>query len=226
MKNQNNNTLRIGIEEKTSFLSLIKNTEELDYFDKITKLLKELNIEFEKLDNPNEETKKLFDYVYNNNHYIINKDNILQMFLLFGEESVEIEFNRTNYSTILKSECKPLITCINSNITTYVDDVFLRLEDNKFENESSLIKLLNDKDLNSKSKIKIIQKVETKISELKKINELEVKTQLLINNKVTPKWDNVIDYYTVSENTINENLIKFLEFEDVNEELSKVVLLK
>lgn len=226
LKNQNNNTLRIGIEEKTNFLSLIKNTDELDYFGKITKLLKELNIEFEKLDNPNEETEKLFNYVYNNNHYRINKDNLLQMFLLFGKESSEEEFSNSNYSTILKSQCKPLIDYINSNINTYVDNLYLKLEENKFENESSLIKLLNDKNLNSKSKIKIIQKVETKVSELKNINELEVKTQLLINNKVTPKWNNVIDYFTASENTINENLIKFLDFEDVNNELSKVKLLK
>lgn len=221
LKNQNNNTLRIGIEEKANFLSLIKNTDELDYFGKITKLLKELSIEFEKLDNPNEETEKLFNYVYNNNHYRINKDNLLQMFLLFGKESSKEEFSNSNYSTILKSECKPLIDYINSNINTYVDNVYLKLEENKFEDENSLIKLLNDTNLSSKSKIKIIQKVETKISELKNINEFEIKTQLLINNKVTPKWNNVVDYFTASENTINENLIKFLEFENVNEELSK-----
>jgi len=55
---------------------------------------------------------------------------------------------------------------------------------------------------------------------------LKSKHNLLINNKVTPKWNNVIDYYTVSENTINENLIEFLEFEDVNGELSKIKLSK
>lgn len=226
LKNQNNNTLKVGIEEKADFLSLIKNTDGLDYFGKITKFLKELNIEFEKLDNPNEETEELFNYVYNNNHYRINKDNLLQMFLLFGKESSEEEFSNSNYSTILKSECKPLIEYIDSNINTYVDNVYLKLEENKFEDESSLIELLNDKNLNSKSKIKIIQKVETKVSELKIINELEVKTQLLINNKVTPKWSNVIDYFTISEKTINENLVKFLDFEEVYSELSNSTLKK
>ncbi|MDX6191614.1 hypothetical protein SGQ83_19830 [Flavobacterium sp. Fl-318] len=212
------------IEENSEFLSLIKNGEELDYFNKITKLLKELGVEFEKLDNPNDETRKLFNYVYNNNHYRINQNNLLQMFLLFGKENAEEEFNHSNYSTILKSDCIPLIDYINSKITTYVDDVYLKLEDNKFEDQSSLTKLLNAKNLSGKSKIKIIQKVETKISELKNITELEIKTQLLINNKLIPKWNNVIDYYTASENTINENLIKFLEFEDVNEELSNEAL--
>lgn len=228
LKNQDNNSFKIGIEEKTNFLSLIKNTEELDYFGKITKLLKELNIEFDKLDNPIEETNKQFDYVYTNNHYKINKHNLLQMSLIFGKGITEEEFKRSNYSSILKSECKPMIEYINSNITTYIEDVYLRLEDNKFEDESSLIELLNinSENLTNKFKVKIIQKVETKISELKKINELEIKTQLLINNRVTPIWNNVIDYYTVSENTISENLIEFLEFENVNAELSKIKLIK
>ncbi len=228
LKNQNNNLLKIGIEEKTNFLSLVKNTEDLDYFGKITKLLKELNVKFDKLDNPIEDTKKMFDYVYTNNHYKINKDNLLQMLLIFGKGITEEEFKRSNYSSILKSECKPMIEYINSNITTYIEDVYLRLEDNKFEDESSLIELLNinSENLTNKFKVKIIQKVETKISELKKINELEIKTQLLINNQVTPIWNNVIDYYTVSESTISENLIEFLEFENVNSELSKIKLLK
>lgn len=224
--NKNYSYLIHHIEENYKFLSLIKNNEKSDFFDKITRLIKVLDIKFKMLDNPNEETERFFNYVFNNNYYIINKDNLLQMFILFGKESSEEKFINSNYSTILKSECKPLIDYINSNIDTYVDNVFLKLEENKFEDESSLIKLLNDENISSKSKIKIIQKVQTKVSELKNINELEVKSQLLINNKVTPKWDNLIDYFIAAENTINENLIKFLEFEDVNTELSKVKLLK
>lgn len=227
LKNQNNKTLVIGIEEKSDFLSLIKNTDEHDYFDKITKLLKELNIEFEKLDNPKEETEKLFNYVYNNNHYKINKDNLLQMLLLLGKESKEEEeFNHSNYSTLLKSECKPLVDYINSNITTYVDDVYLKLEENKFEDENSLTKLLNDTNLSSKSKIKIIQKVETKISDLSKIEDNEIKKGLLINLKVVVDWKNIIHYYTDCEDKIDNILLDYLNTEIVSSELSKLKLQK
>ncbi len=223
LNNQSKKFLYEMICTNPKFLSLIKNEKGLEYFEKISKLLKELNIKFEKLDNPTEKTEKLFNYVYDNNHYRINKENLLQMFLLFGKENSEEEFNNSNYSTILKSECKPLIEYINSNIATYIENVYLKLEDNRFEEEEILLKLLNfnNKNLDNKLKIKIIQHVNTKISDLIKVNELEIKTQLLTNNKVIPKWNNIIDYYTASENIINENLIEFLEFEDVNEELSK-----
>lgn len=221
LTNQNRNTLRTAIEEKSNFISLVKNTNGIDYFNKITKLLKELNIKFEKIENPEEETNKLFEYVYNNNNYKINIDNLLQMFLIFGKGSVEEDFKISNYSTILKSDCKPLIDYIHANIANYVEDVFLKLEENKLESESGLIKLLNNENLSSKLKVKIIQKVETKIQKIWDVEELDISEQLLLNNKLLPSWENVIEYYKLFDNTINEDLIKFLNFENVYEELSK-----
>lgn len=102
----------------------------------------------------------------------------------------------------------------------------MKLEDNNLEDEVNLIELLSNEDLDDKLKIKIIQKVETKITDLSSIDELEIKKQLLINNKVIPTWNNVINYYTDCENTIDDTLVKFLEFEDVNSQLSKIKLLK
>lgn len=227
LKSQNKDSLRTEIGERSNFLSLIKNSSETDYYDKITQLLKELDVEFEKLDYPNEETEELFEYVYKNNLYTINKDNLLQMFLLFGKESKEEDFNRSNYSTILKSECESLISYVGLNIAFYIENVYLKIEENKIEEEENLIKLLNDRvKLSTNLKIKIIKKTETKICDLKKISDIEIKSQLLVNNKIIPKWYNLIDYYTSSADIINENLIQFLEFENVNTELSKVKLLK
>ncbi|MBB1195118.1 hypothetical protein DNC80_15755, partial [Flavobacterium sp. SOK18b] len=221
LKSQNKDSLRTEIGERSNFLSLIKNSSETDYYDKITQLLKELDVEFEKLDNPSEVTEELFEYVYKNNLYSINKDNLLQMFLLFGKESKKEDFIRSNYSTILKSDCEPLISYVGLNIAIYIENVYLKIEENKIEEEENLIKLLNHSiELSKNLKIKIIKKTETKISDLKKISDIEIKSQLLLNNKVIPKWYNLLDYYTSSEDTINENLIQFLEFENVNTELS------
>lgn len=226
LKSNDRSYLIHQIEENLDFLSLIKKREGLDYFGKITNLLKELNIEFTQLSNPNEETEKLFDYVYKNNHYKINKANLLQMLLIFGKEISGEDFERLNYSTILNSECKSLIEYVNSNINTYVEDVYLKLEDNNYEDEISLIRLLNNNNLVGNSRIKIVENLKTKITDLNDINDLEVKAELLINNKVIPMWKNVVHYYEMSENTINENLIKFLEFEEVTLELSKIKLVK
>lgn len=214
------------IETNPDFLTLLGVEQDPIFIDKIKEILKGLAIRFKKLSHQDKEVSSLFRYLYENNCYEINENNLLQMFLLFGKDSSEEDFTNSNYSTILKSECKPLIDYINSNINSYVDNVYLKLDKNKFEDEICLIELLNNKDLSSISKIKIIQKVETKVSDLNNINELETKTQLLVNNKVAPDWNNVIDYFRTSENIVNESLVKFLDFEDVCSQLSNSTLKK
>lgn len=226
LSSQNNNTLSTAIEQKPHFLSLVKSTEELNFYGKITKLIEKLNIKFEELENPNNETKELFNFIFNNSYYQINKGNILQMITLYGSIDDENDFETSNYGTILQSNCKPLIDYINSKINTYVEDVYLKLEQNISESEKSLLELLNNADLEDKLKIKIIQKVDTLISNLSDIDDIEIKKQLLINLKVVANWKNVIDYYTNCENKIDENLIEYLNTESVNNKLSKILLKK
>ncbi|MCT3644062.1 hypothetical protein HZQ97_07875 [Elizabethkingia anophelis] len=209
------------IETNPQFLSLFKNLNERNYYDKITKLFTGLNTKFNRLDDPNRDTEKLIEYIYNNNHYNININNLLQFTLLFGKNTNENDFMKSNYSTILKSECEPLIKYINSNITTYINNIYLKIENNNLEEEESLIKLLNNDNITEILKIKIIEKVETKISDLTKINELNIKAQLLLDNKVVPKWNNITNYYTDCGELIDESLIEFLNFKNVYSELSK-----
>lgn len=226
LSNQSKEFLNEMIETNPQFLSLFKNIDEKNYYDKITKILKGLNTKFNRLDYPNRNTEKLVEYIYNNNHYNINTNNLLHFTLLFGNDFNEDDFMKSNYSTILKSECEALIKYINNNITIYINNVYLKIENNNLEDEESLIKLLNNNNITENLKIKIIEKVETKISDFIDINDLGIKTQLLINNKVIPDWNNVIEYYLLSENKITENLLDFLNRESVYSELSKGKIIK
>ncbi|MFV8323917.1 hypothetical protein [Flavobacterium sp. LS2R12] len=219
INNQNNKLLKEAIEQNPNFLSLLKKTDELNFFNKITNLIEQLNVKFEKLENPNDETKELFEFVFNNGYYVINKGNLLQMLKLYGEK--EETFETANYTTIQNSNCKPLIEYINAEINTYIEDVYLKLEGNKFEDEESLKKLLNNKGIESKLILKIIEKVETKISNLSTINNRIIKGVLLEENKVFPNWSNVINYYSACENKIDEKLVKFLNCGNVYTELSE-----
>src|SRR5690606_27278160 len=116
----------------------------------------------------------------------------------------EDKLKRANYSTILNSETERIKKYVHSKINSYVTNVFLKISENISETEDSLISLLNNNDLKENYKIKVIQKIETKISDLNTIENLSIKKQLLVNNKVIPKWDNIIDYYLASDKTIND----------------------
>ena len=65
---------------------MIKNTEGNDYFDKISFLFKKLDVKFSDLNPATEDSKKLFDYVYKNNNYQINAENIETMILEYSSE--------------------------------------------------------------------------------------------------------------------------------------------
>lgn len=218
INNQNNKLLKEAIEQNPYFLSLIKKTNELNYIAKITKLFEQLNVKFEKLENPTKETKELFDFVYNNSNYEINRDNLLQMIKFYGKN--EDLFETSNYSTIQNSNCKPITEYVNSAIDIYVRNVYLKLDQNKFEDEESLINLLNHKELDFMLKCDIIEKVETKISDLSTIKRTTVKGVLLDENKVVPLWSNAVDYYINCESKIDTDLVHFLNFENVYTELS------
>jgi hypothetical protein len=226
ISSKNNNLLTIAINEKPYFLSILKSSKKNNISDKVTELIEKLDIKFEKLDDPEEETKELFKYVYNHDHYQINKENIHQMIRLYGKREVESNFELSNYTTILESNCESLIQYINSNINTYVEDVYLKLEQNKSDNEDTLLGLLNNEELDDKLKIKIIEKVETIITDLSKIENAEIKRQLLINNKLVGNWENVIDYYTNCADKIDENLIEYLNSEEICSVLSKLKISK
>lgn len=219
---QNKERLKKEIEFDKNLLNTIYKVD----INKLCKLFNELDIKINELDNPDSETKELFVFIYNNNFYQINRSNLLQMIILYGSIDDKNDFETSNYGTILQSNCKPLIDYINSNINTYVEDVYLKLEQNISESEESLLELLNNVELEDKLKIKIIQKVDTLISNLSNIEDIEIKKQLLTNLKVVANWKNVIDYYSNCENKIDEKLIEYLNSEIVSSELSILRLTK
>jgi dephospho-CoA kinase len=224
---QSGKLIKKTIEENIKYLyNYDKNYSPIWFESQIEKLLPLLNIKILRLEQPNENSKYLFELIYKKGHYKITNENILLLLNEFSEEFDNLSFETTNYSAIQNSKCEPLIKYINEEIDNYIENVYLKLENNVIEDEESLKLLLNNDKLDSKLKLKIIEKVETKISDLSSINDIEVKKYLLIENKVVPKWDNVISYYKESENKIDDSLVKYLNFENVNSTLSKNKLVR
>lgn len=110
---------------------------------------------------------------------------------------------------------------VDSNISEYINNVYLKLDTNIQEEEDCLIILLNYEDLSLKEKNAIIQKVETKISKLSEIETQEVEDLLLENSKLQPNWSDIITRFVRNENVISESVITFLNNNENAEILSK-----
>jgi len=209
LNNQAHEPLVEMISTNPTFLSLVKNGKNVDFFGKITGIIKELDIKFGSLSAPSDNTKKLFDYVYQNNHYAITAQNVLQMLDVYGE-NVDIEaFNTKNYSTIQRSGLTHLVKYISLNINSYIRNVYLNIDTNTQEDEDYLIQLLNNKDIQKANKQAIIGRTETIISDISQIDDEELQVFALTNDKVLATWENIYEIHK-RHGEISEDIIDFV----------------
>lgn len=164
-------------------------------------------------------------YIYENNHYIIRAD-LLKIIIQAKGDFNQVDFDTQNYYAINNSNCLNLINYIEANIKDYIANVYLKLETNTKEDEKWLIKLLNNKTLTDKEKTAIIQKVETKVFDLEKIDDVAIDNILLQNSKVIPTWKNIINNFINVEDTISEYTATFLNNNENAEILSKQQIAK
>ena len=223
LKNQNTKLLKERIENTKHFISLFQDSDKINHISKVTKLLIALDVKFQRLDVPEKKFEdKLLQDIYRFKLYHITTENILQVLRVTTKNTdIEKDFNTSNFSTILNSNYEPLIQYVRHEIVMYFQNIYLDLKESQHEEVDSFVEILNS-ELSLESKEKVIKKVETKVAGIWDVDELEVSDALLINNKLVPTWDNVIGYFEYfNEDVLNENLIKYLNFQTVYEELSK-----
>lgn len=218
--------------EQNSLKLIVSNSKITDYtsnrsdilsFDIEEKQLKEciktINPKFKNLENINTNLN-LFDFIYKGNFYEINEV-MIKLILASKSKDLELNIDESNYSSIQKSGCTDLINYVEKNIESYIQNVFLKLSDNSKEEEAYLLNLLNNEKLSIELKEKIISSEELKISNIYDLNENEVAAMLLENSKITPTWENVIDYYENIEEKIDESTLVFLNNVENVTELKK-----
>jgi len=185
------------ISNKKDFLISI---QDLELYDKVKDIIIELSIHFQALEYP-KEWNDLYEFIYDCSLYIINISNI-KFFLEnkgVNEDDIINNFDTANYTTIMKSGCSHLIEYIEENIDIYLSEIFFNLSSIN-EEEEYYIKLLNNNNLDYDVLNKIVDKVDTKISDLSKVNGYYVTVMLLTSKKVIPNWRNILHYYdTVHE---------------------------
>lgn len=186
-------TFKRTLISKTDFLSIISDKQRLQ------NIIQQLSIKFTNLDKDKSQ-EDLLEFIYLNSSYKINPQ-MLKMILSHNQQFSDNTFATKNYRTITNSNCTPLINYINENINEYLTDVYFQINENKYEYEVELIQLLNNESIFEENKLKIIEQVETRISDLSKITEFDVKNSLIVKNKVIPSWQNVFDYYQANGST-------------------------
>lgn len=205
-----NKTLSRHIESSSDFLS----TPLKSYEQKFATVFQILDIKFAKLVEPNKETKKLFDFVYEYNHYKINDDNISLVMKRYGLEKDRTSKPRFKFTDIVNSKADRLIGYIESEINEYVSYTNEIEEAYVDEDEEAIVRIYNNGKLKEEVKSDFIRKETVRISDLSKITDESDYPTFFKIRKVVANWENVSLYFSLSEKSIDEILESYINDEE------------
>jgi hypothetical protein len=218
--------ITIGKIDKHKKLSIhISELENLNCFNEneinvetLKKFIENSTVKFENLEY-NEKHKILFEVIYENNKYELNEKMIELFITNFNKNGTITENLKTaNYTTVKNSGKPKLIKYIDDHLEEYLENVFLKLEDNSNESQESICSILNGE--NIKIRFDIIEKIKFSIVDLSKINEIEIQSTLIRYEKINPTWKNLLIYYKELKE-IDKTTIDYLNYKHNYSVLSK-----
>ena len=172
--------------------------------------LKALNVSFTEIDS-SAATSVLFDYVYNNNLYVVNDGNI-EMMLRHKCNIDDISHCLKNLFTYLKNNqelplSRYLLGKVEVTMRVYLDMYqYSILDDNE-----TVVDIINDEDIPDDLKEKYVSRLDTKVTDLTDINDPSMYKVVINNKSLEYTAINVLTYY--SEYGLTEELISFINSE-------------
>lgn len=187
-----NNKLKLVIEEHANSIF----ASELQIPKDLT-VLKQLDIKFNSIENFSN-FPELINYIYQNNLYKINVENILFIMMHFYQIKNKKIITTSNYSRISSLPNEPLAKYIQDNIEDYIKSVFMLLKDNSGEDEESIIELMNNKIIPLGIRENILISRKSIVSDIESI-PTELWTLALVEEKVKVTWENIEQYLNFEE---------------------------
>lgn len=204
--------LAVYLADRLDFFQLISDHE------KLKTIVQKLKIKFRQLDFKSTEETNIH-FLHEGSYYLLNETMIRGIVASIGEYD-EDTFTRMNYYALQQSGCTTLLDYIDENINDYLSKVYLKLPENKEEDDESLVDLINHSEISPQNKTMLLQFTTTKVLRLSDVESLDDYTLLVATSKIEPTWENVIAYYYEFDE-INADLIAFLNIEANTAELAK-----
>ncbi|MCH3702835.1 hypothetical protein LZB55_06000 [Campylobacter lari] len=152
----------------------------------IIDIIKKFKIKFKKLSD-NKIHFELYQYIIKNNSYEINIDLLKTLFFDKNENN---KFDKKNYTFFKELENNEPFNYIKENLSEYIKNVFLKLENNINENEEIVIELINN-NIDEVLKKEVIKKQECKFSSLDNINNKNLQNFIVEQNKLICNFKNI-----------------------------------
>ena len=176
--------------------------------NKARQIIENFNVRFLTLVD-DRDTSNLFDFIYNNDYYVHNSENIRTILKSYSDINVD-NYAHCIYTALITANIDPLISQIDEGIESFVSCCVLA-DGNTSESAESIALLLNNSNVSEESKKKIISHNVTLFDDIQSITSAEYKNTLFECNKVKPSLAN-IDYYLTYNNltSLDEIIVQYI----------------
>ena len=176
--------------------------------NKARQIIENFNVRFLTLVD-DRDTSNLFDFIYNNDYYVHNSENIWTILKSYSDINVD-NYAHCIYTALITANIDPLISQIDEGIESFVSCCVLA-DGNTSESAESIALLLNNSNVSEESKKKIISHNVTLFDDIQSITSAEYKNTLFECNKVKPSLAN-IDYYLTYNNltSLDEIIVQYI----------------
>lgn len=155
------------------------------------------------------DTSNLLDFVYKNDYYAHNSENIWTILKSYSDINVH-DYVHSIYTALIAANIEPLLSQISEGIDSFVSCCVLA-DENTLESTESITLLLNNGNVSEETKKKIISHNSTLFEDIQSITSAEYKNTLFECNKVKPSLAN-IDYYLTYNNltSLDEIIVQYI----------------
>ena len=175
-----------------------------------------------------EDTAKypVYDILLDNAAYIISKKNI-DIIIKHANGDVTEESIKDYYTQISKLKKQNIKAYVDQNIDVFVNDIVLSTGDSMAESEEAFIELLNDENLATETKAKLIEKNNCVVSDITRIKgaeiqladgdnkSIDIRNLLYKHKKVSPSWVNIYEIFKYNGNKLDQCLVDYLNDEQI-----------
>ncbi|MDR6625705.1 hypothetical protein [Caulobacter segnis] len=150
----------------------------------------------------------VLNVLFNEGLYGLSIENLDFIFRSTLGIDTDTRAHQQNYTLVLEVDNAPLVAKIDRDFAGYVEDVLLRLPDNRFEGVPAILRVLERDDLDLDSLVKFISKQAASLPTLEGI-PLRLHAALFANERIEPTWENCLSFLG-SEVSDREILTRFL----------------
>lgn len=136
-----------------------------------------------------------FDFILNNNSYLLTYKNIEALEKKFNDSERHIESLKSHFLTEMKINGNPkIVDYIMKKFDSFLIIVYEKLQQEQNENENVFLEMLDLTKGNISLEKIFVSKTITTISDIKTIKNPEIQEYILNQNRLLPTWENLIMY--------------------------------